>query len=107
MACVRIGSGDAVSFRLADVFRPGCEEVLNRLTNDARLVGKVAFVSDAGERKGQFAIVEAEGVLIPLIVPVSQLRKVKRRQTAKAAGSRLARKQPAAQPSRREVRREQ
>ena len=82
--------GDVVCFRLADMHSPGLEEALNRLTQQAQLVGKVVFLSDAGESKAQFAIIEAEGVLIPIIVPVPQLEKITRYGPALAAGLALA-----------------
>jgi hypothetical protein len=85
-----IAPGDEVCFHLADMHSPGVEEALNRLTHQAQLVGKVIFLSDAGERKGQFAIIEAEGVLIPIIVAVPQLAKIARFCPAQAAGLALA-----------------
>lgn len=85
-----VSAGDFVCFRLADILSPGLEEALNRLTGHTKVVGRIVVLSDAGERKGKFAIIEAEGVLIPLIVPTSQLSKMMGLEPAQAAGLALA-----------------
>jgi hypothetical protein len=86
MGSESVSSGDRVCFTLAEVLSPGPQEALDRLTGQAQLVGKVVFICSAGERKEQFAIIEAEGVLTPLIVPIPQLSKIVGYHPAQAAG---------------------
>jgi len=68
-------SGATVSFRLSEVVCPDLQQILTQLTSDLKVSGKVVFFSDYGQKKNHFAIVDVEGVLSPLIVPVDRLRR--------------------------------
>jgi len=78
-------SGVRVSFRLGEVVCPDLEQMLTQLTPELELSGEVIFFSDYGKNKDHFAIVDVCGLLTPLIVPVSRLRR-----TAKAEMSQTA-----------------
>ncbi len=71
-----IKSGTKVAFNLGEVVCPDIEQVLSQVTRDLEVSGEVAFFSDYGDKKQHFAIVDVNGVLSPLIVPVAQLRSV-------------------------------
>ena len=68
-----VGPGSQVRFKLADVVCPEPEQVIDKLTETLEVTGKVVFLSDSGEEKDQFAIVEVNGVMCPLIVPVDEI----------------------------------
>ncbi len=68
--------GQKVQFRLADVHLPAIEEILNRMTEDTELQGTITLMSDKGDRKTAFAVIEVKGVLMPLIVPAEAIRTV-------------------------------
>lgn len=66
--------GLKVQFRLGDIHLPEVAEVLNRMTEDTELQGSITLLSDAGEERAAFAVVEVKGVLMPIIVPASAIR---------------------------------
>ena len=68
--------GLKVQFRLGDIHLPSVSEVLNRMTEDTELQGSITLLSDAGEQRAAFAVVEVNGVLMPIIVPASAIRVV-------------------------------
>ena len=68
-----VESGATVRFKLESVVCPNVHEVIERVTKNLKLTGKVLFLSDAGEERNHFAIVEVNGIVSPLIVPVSQI----------------------------------
>jgi hypothetical protein len=41
------------------------------MSEDTELQGQITLLSDQGEAKAAFAVVEVQGVLVPLIVPAS------------------------------------
>ncbi len=61
-------------FRLTDVLCPDHQQVLRQLTADLEVTGEIVFLSDRGQDPDRFAIIEVQGVLSPLIVPVDRLR---------------------------------
>ncbi len=61
-------------FRLSDVICPDRGQVQQQITANLQVSGEVMFMSDKGEEADRFAIVEVEGILSPLIVPVEHLR---------------------------------
>ena len=65
--------GSQVRFKLADVLCPELEQVVEKLTEDLEVTGRVAFLSDSGNDKDSFAVVEVDGVMCPLIVPVDEI----------------------------------
>jgi hypothetical protein len=67
-------SGAKVSFRLNEVVCPDLQQILTQLTSDLELTGRVVFFSDYGDKKNHFAIIDVDGVLSPMIVPVSRLQ---------------------------------
>ena len=76
MNCDKLKPGLRVQFRLGDVYLPDIAEVLNRMTEDTELQGSVTLLSDAGEERAAFAVVEVKGVLMPIIVPAAAIRAV-------------------------------
>ena len=65
--------GSRVRFKLADVVCPDTEQVLAKLIDSLEVSGKVVFLSDSGDEKSRFAIVEVNGIMCPLIVPVDEI----------------------------------
>jgi len=70
------GQGRRCRFRLADVVCPERRQALMQITADLEVSGEIAFLSDQGEQPDGFAIIDVEGVLSPLIVPVGRLELV-------------------------------
>ena len=68
-------SGAKVSFRLGEAVCPDLQQLLAQMTSNLEVSGKVVFFSDYGEKRNPFAIVDVAGLLTPLIVPVSRLRR--------------------------------
>jgi hypothetical protein len=66
--------GHECRFRLADVICPDRQQMLNQITADLEVSGRITFLSDEGERKDCFAIIEVDGIGSPLIVPVERLQ---------------------------------
>jgi hypothetical protein len=62
--------GTTCRFRLADVICPEQRQAVQQVTPELEVEGEVVFFSDHGEHKNRFAIVEVQGILSPLIVPV-------------------------------------
>lgn len=77
-------SGAKVSFRLGEAVCPDLQQILAQMTSSLEVSGKVVFFSDYGEKRNHFAIVDVDGVLSPLIVPVSRLQRVEDAATAEA-----------------------
>ncbi len=70
----RLQPGQRVRFRLGDIHLPALSEVMARMSEDTELQGQITLLSDQGEAKAAFAVVEVQGVLVPLIVPASSIR---------------------------------
>jgi len=66
-------SGAHVRFRLKNVVCPNSQRVVENVTDDLELNGTVVFLSDAGEKKDHYAIVEVNGIVSPLIVPTKRV----------------------------------
>ena len=71
-------NGTQVSFRLKEALCPTTAEVAEQITPDLVIRGNVVFLSDSGDSKDHFAIVEVEGLATPVIVPVSRIRHAER-----------------------------
>jgi hypothetical protein len=68
-----VGSGSLVWFRLASVVCPDRQEILEKVTGQLQITGRVILLSDAGEQRGYFAIVEVPGIATPLVVPAASI----------------------------------
>jgi hypothetical protein len=64
-----------VQFKICDVYHPHPTEVLLDLYGDDLLTGKVVELSDSGMQREAFAVVEVEGIVKLLIVPVERIRR--------------------------------
>ena len=73
MYAPKLHSGIVVRFRLGSVVCPDQQQVLHNLSGLVELTGNVVLVSDYGRKKDHFAIIDVEGVSVPLIVRVAEL----------------------------------
>ena len=71
--CDKVTSGTRVRFKLSDMVCPEVNQFLGNVTGDLELSGKIVYLSDSGEKRDFYAVVEVQGVTSPLIVPVSQI----------------------------------
>ncbi len=69
-------SGARVRFRLASVVCPDTESVLEKITEGLALEGRVLYLSDSGDEKDHYAVVEVPGIMVPVIVPIAKLNVV-------------------------------
>ena len=60
-------------FRLSDAVCPDMHQILRQVTPEVELCGEVLFLSDSGEQKDRFAIMEVKGIALPLVVPLERL----------------------------------
>jgi hypothetical protein len=70
----KIPTEEEVIVRVEDVECPEADVVLANLTTETELIGRVKFLSDGARRADEFAIVEAAGLRVPLVVRVEKLR---------------------------------
>ena len=73
MAEHRLHPGQIVKFRLGDIHLPEVAEVLARVTDEVELHGSITLLSDHGEQRSAFAVIEVKGILMPLIVPTASI----------------------------------
>jgi hypothetical protein len=66
-------SGVPVRFQLSKAVCPEFCQLLENITDRLDVTGRVVYLSDAGEKKDFYAVVEVCGIETPLIVPVDQL----------------------------------
>ena len=71
---VKLQSGQHIRFKLEDVHMPAMGEVIARMTGEVELRGEVTLLSDSGQKRAAFAVVQVPGVMVPLIVPTSCLQ---------------------------------
>ena len=76
--------GTEVAFRIREALCPTAVEVADQITPELEIRGQVVFLSDAGTAKDHFAIVEVEGLTMPVIVPVSKVRHTREKKSAVA-----------------------
>ena len=76
MYFTQVGAGSEVRFQLSRIVCPEKDQVVIGLSGHLELTGKIVYLSDAGEKRDYYAIVEVGGVQTPLIVPVDQLELV-------------------------------
>ena len=70
----RIDTGTIATFTVGDVSSPDAFQVLRQAGPELEVRGTVVYLSDRGQEKNHFAIVDVGGIHAPLIVPVSRLR---------------------------------
>ena len=76
MFFTEIGAGTQVRFPLSTIVCPEKDLVVEQVTDRLEVTGKIVYLSDAGEKRDYYAIVEVGGIHTPLIVPVDQLELV-------------------------------
>jgi len=72
----KLARGGLVRFRIRDVFYPSAIEALRQVTEDAQVCGRLLFFSDAGRQRGQYAVIDVEGMAAPVIVSVDRLHDI-------------------------------
>ena len=78
MESMSLQPGENVRFALGKVICPGLDELYKQIGSDLEIEGQVVFLSDYGNLRGHFAIVQVSGIHVPLIVPVESLQLIKR-----------------------------
>ncbi len=68
-----IERGQQYRFRLRDVICPDREQTMSQITPELEVTGRVMFLSDGGEEPERFAVLEVNGLMSPLVVPVELL----------------------------------
>jgi len=63
-----------VNFRISDVYVPDPAQILMELHGSDLLQGKVIDMSDSGTQQEAFAVVEVEGLMQPVVVPMNRIR---------------------------------
>ena len=63
-----------VAFKLADVIFPERETIFANITEEIEITGKISFISDGGNGKKEFAIVDVPGITMPVIVPKDKIQ---------------------------------
>ena len=61
-------------FKIADVYFPDQAKILRDLHGEDLLQGKVIDVSNSEDGENEFVVVEVEGLVEPVVVPVGQIR---------------------------------
>ena len=74
MSYTSLQPGQKVKFKLRDVHLPAIQEVLDRMTPETELKGCITLLSDQGQNKSAYAVVEVRGILMPVIVPTSSVK---------------------------------
>ena len=70
----KLTSGSEVEFRLTSVVCPDMHTLFEQMTEERQVRGRIVFLSDYGQLRDHFAIIEVEGIIGPVIVPVSKLK---------------------------------
>jgi len=63
-----------VNFKIRDVYVPDPAQILMELHGDDVLQGKIIDSSDSGFQQNVFAVVEVEGLVQPVVVPMNRIR---------------------------------
>jgi len=63
-----------VNFQIKDVYVPDPAEILMELHGSDLLQGKIIDASDSGLQRNAFVVVEVEGLVRPLVVPVDRIK---------------------------------
>jgi hypothetical protein len=69
----KVGTGTTVRFRLRDVVCPDLDRLISNIGPELALQGEIVFLSDHGDERDHFAIIELEGMSAPVIVPLSMV----------------------------------
>jgi len=69
----QLESGTPVRFQLSKAVCPAFYQILENMAECLEVTGRVVYLSDAGEKKDFYAVVEVCGLETPLIIPVDQL----------------------------------
>ena len=67
-------TGTVINFNLRDVVCPDFEQVIDKITKCLELSGRIVFMSDSGEKRDHYAVVQVDGVMSPLIVPIDNIK---------------------------------
>jgi hypothetical protein len=67
-------SGTRCKFRLSDVICPDKQQVVSQITPELEVSGEIVLFSDGDNEPQQYAIIEVEGIVAPLIVPIARLQ---------------------------------
>lgn len=62
-----------VQFRVSDIYLPDPISVLRELHADEVLRGRVVEMSDTGQKKDAFVVVEVDGIKRRLVVPADRV----------------------------------
>ena len=73
MYSVGLKFGQEVRFQLSQVVCPEQDRLIEKITEGLEITGRIVYLSDGGEQKDYYAIVEVSGIATPLIIPVSHL----------------------------------
>jgi hypothetical protein len=65
--------GQWFRFRLRDVICPEKEQAISQITPELEVTGRIVFLSDSGNEAKKFAVMEVNGLNVPLVVPVERL----------------------------------
>jgi hypothetical protein len=69
-----IKAGTLASFEISDVVCPDAGQVIRQIGPGLTVSGEVVYLSDSGDQKDHFAVIDVEGIHAPLIVRVDRLR---------------------------------
>lgn len=67
-------AGNVINFSLESVVCPDFTQIVDKITRCLEISGRIIFLSDAGEKADHFAVVQVDGVMSPLIVPVDCIK---------------------------------
>ena len=77
MENVLLKPGENFRFAVGKVICPALDDLCKQIGSDLEIEGQVVFLSDYGKVRGHFAIIQAKGIYVPLIVPVESLQVIK------------------------------
>lgn len=66
-------TGKQVRFRIRDVYVPEPAQILEDLHGQDLLCGRIIDISDRGERQRSYAVVQVEGLVRPVVVPMAKV----------------------------------
>ena len=69
-----IKAGTLASFEISDVECPDAGQVIRQIGPGLTVSGQVVYLSDSGDQKDHFAVVDVQGIHAPLVVRVDRLR---------------------------------
>ena len=75
-----VETGSYVRLSLSNVVCPEAQQITEKITNNLEVTGKVLFLSDAGELRDYYAVVEVNGIMSPLVIPVKRVKMLESKQ---------------------------